>query len=95
MRRRTTMDRHDCNSNNIRLSELESATVTADLELSLIGPKSRTSTPIHLAESGRPIRKGQFHRLKIVCASSIITKTTRYNSQKTDVEEWPVGWLSA
>jgi len=84
---REDLSAHAIPTDAVRLAELN-----VELVYSKINTSERTTTVHHMDRGGKPIRKGQFHRVHIQCNSEVATDEAVYRSLFSDLEEWPVGW---
>ena len=84
--------REDLSAHDIPADAVLRAELHAELELSRIGLPQRATREQHMDSRGKPIRTGEFHRLRIECKSEVATDEVVYTASLSDVEEWPVGW---
>jgi hypothetical protein len=79
----------DLKGNGMEVSDLETAELTVDLDLTTV-PWEETSSQFFSA--GREIRTDSMHRCKMQCASVIRTQDRSYESQYVETKHWPEGW---
>ena len=84
--------RDDCRNNDIPLSGIQHAWLTAELDLTQTEWKHRTTNNHWFDENGGKIVSRQINRCVINCRSSIKTDDHEYESVYDDVEEWPEGF---
>jgi hypothetical protein len=87
--------REDLSAHSIPASEVLRAELHAELVLSRINSPQRSTVEQHIDRRGKPIRTGQFHRLRIECNSEVATNQVTYTGSRSDVAEWPIGWPAA
>jgi hypothetical protein len=82
----------DLEQHDIDQSLLEEVTLLVSLNLMCtskhLGPKGS----FYIGKDRKPIRKGDFFSLGAECRSLIQTDEAKYESVRTHLEQWPVGW---
>jgi hypothetical protein len=82
----------DCQNNDIPLTGIRHARLTAELDLSKTEWKGRSTNTHWFDENGGKIVWRQINRCVINCRSTIKTDDHEYQSVYDDVEEWPEGF---
>lgn len=82
----------ECESNGIPIDQLQSATLSAELDLSKTEWQQRQSRDHWFDHKGAEMVWRQVNRCVINCSSRIVTEETEYRSVFRDLEEWPEGF---
>ena len=84
--------KEDLENNNIELSTINHASLTANIILNEVPASKQKSGNFYIGKDGKPIEKGILYRLHCECNSEISVEERNYVSESSFVEKWPVGW---
>lgn len=83
----------DCNTHDIPISQISTATLTASLELTTADWKRRKARNSWFNQDGTRLVSHKIKRCVIECKSTITTdEGFEYRSQHKSLEEWPEGF---
>jgi hypothetical protein len=82
----------DLAAHQIDPAGLREAVLNAQLSFGQVSRTERVTRDQHFAASGQHLDPERFNRCEISCTSRVVTDERAYESQYSDVEEWPPGF---